>query len=101
MKSIHQSGEEYTGEVIEVRPIASCFSAYGGTRQFYSVRVSNPQCKGYPWAVATLGQDLSFKIDSCWMRSAKSAYREFRSCERDISSYMPETPKDIIKKLTY
>ena len=90
---------KYAGSVISIVPLRACFS-FVGTKEFYIVRVSNPQYKGSPWAVATL-QDNAFKIDSCWMRTQKSAYREFKSSDRETAYFLHEVPANAIKTLTY
>jgi hypothetical protein len=100
MNKTNNTTETYKGNIDQIVPLRACF-AWNGTKHFFLVRVSNPQYKGSKWAVATLAEDNSFKIDSCWMRTEKSAYREFKSGERETAYFLHEVPNDAVKILTY
>jgi hypothetical protein len=99
-KATTETAPRYIGTITEIKPLRACF-ALNGTKSFFLVRVSNPEFKGSPWAVATLKDDNSFQIDACWMRTEKIAYREFKSAERDTAYFLHEVPASVVRTLTY
>jgi len=91
---------QYIGNVTEIKPLRACFS-WSGTKHFYLVRVSNPQYKGSPWAIATLREDNSFEIDCSNFRTEKSAYKEFKEAGHETAYFLHEVPANVVCTLTY